>query len=124
MIIGIGCDVVDHNITKLIGWETDSELLERFLSQSELEQFQINKTIKFLASRYAVKEAVLKSLGTGMQDGISLKDIEVLQSEEGKPGIKLNGEVKRISDELGIKSWYVTITHTKSYSLAFVIAEM
>lgn len=123
MIIGIGCDIVEHSITEQLKWESDFDLLRRIFSQKELELYQINKTIKFLAGRFAVKEAVLKCLGTGMQDGISLIDISVTQKQTSKPELILTNEVKKISDELGINLWHISITHSTTSSLAVVIAE-
>lgn len=123
MIIGIGCDIVEHNITKELKWDTNEELLLRIFSQNEMDLFIDQKTIKFISGRFAAKEAVLKCLGTGMQDGISLKEIQILKSESGKPIIELSGDVKEISNNIGVSVWHISITHSKGYSVAFVIAE-
>lgn len=123
MIIGIGCDIVEHSITQELKWDSDPEMLHRFFSRSELELYSKNKTVKFISGRFAVKEAVLKCIGTGMRDGISLTEINVLQEKTGAPKIILVGEVNKIAEEKGINLWHVTITHSPSYSCAFVIAE-
>lgn len=123
MIIGIGCDVVEHNITKLLKWEEDINLLKRILSSKEFEIYNIQKSIRFIAGRFAAKEAILKCLGLGMQDRLSLNDIEILQSKNHEPIIELTGQTKRISDKMSINSWHVSITHSNNYSIAFVIAE-
>jgi holo-[acyl-carrier protein] synthase len=126
MIIGIGCDLVEHSITEQLKWDSDPEMLHRFFSLSELEFYNntnTNKTVRFISGRFAVKEAVLKCIGTGMRDGISLTEINVFQEKTGAPKISLVGEVKKISDEKGISLWHVSITHSPSYSCAFVIAE-
>ena len=123
MVKSIGCDIVEHSLTKKLKWEDDISLLQTYFSSNELELYRSKKSIEFLSGRYAAKEAVLKCLGTGMNDGISLAGIETLQNEDEKPEIKLTGEVKKISDELGISTWHISITHSQDYSLAFVIAE-
>ncbi|HSZ85832.1 MAG TPA: holo-ACP synthase [Puia sp.] len=123
MIIGIGCDVVNHRTTKLLKWETDIDLLKRFFSPKELNLYSTQKKLKFLAGRFAAKEAVLKCLGTGMQDGISLTQIQILETNYSQPEIKLIGKPKKISDNLGIVVWHVSISHSIHYSMAFVIAE-
>ncbi|MGH9990610.1 MAG: holo-ACP synthase [Nitrososphaera sp.] len=123
MIVGIGCDLVDHDVTNDLGWASDSQMLLRLFSQKEIDIYNTKRTIKFLAGRFAAKEAVLKCLGTGMHDGISLTDIEILQLENGKPLLEVSGKVKEISDQIGINAWHVSITHSKTYSSAFVIAE-
>jgi holo-[acyl-carrier protein] synthase len=66
---------------------------------------------------------VLKCLGIGMRDGIALSDIKILQIEGGKPIIKVQGEVKRLSKIMGVKSWHISISHSINHSFAFVIAE-
>lgn len=123
MIIGIGYDAVEHSITEKFKWNSDIELLHRIFSQKELELYCSNKTVNFLSGRFAAKEAVLKCLGTGMHDGISLTDISILREQGGKPEIVLINEVKRISDKLGVNSWHISITHSTTNSFAFVIAE-
>jgi len=123
MIVGIGCDVVDHNITQSLGWASNLRRMQRIFSEKELELIQVYKTDRFISGRFAGKEAVLKCLSTGMRDDISLTDIQVLQTEAGKPVIQIDGEVKRIAQELGIVTWHISISHTANNSTAFVIAE-
>ncbi|MCB0518490.1 MAG: holo-ACP synthase [Lewinellaceae bacterium] len=123
MIIGIGCDMVDHEIAEKLNWLQDENLLRRFLSEKELELLWENNSIKFLAGRFAVKEAVLKCLGTGMQDGISLSDIQILQLQTGEPTIEITGMVKKISDGKEIGKWHLSISHSLSHTVAFVVAE-
>lgn len=123
MIVGIGCDVVNHDITQSLGWASNLSKMQRIFSAKELELFEAHKTDKFISGRFAGKEAVLKCLSTGMKDGISLTDIQVLQTEAGKPVIQIEGQVKRIAQQLGIVSWHISISHTPNSSTAFVIAE-
>jgi len=123
MIIAIGCDIVEHSLIKKLKWNSDIEKQKRCFSQKELDLYITLKQSNFISGRFAVKEAVLKCLGIGMEDGISLKDIETLRLKNGLPRIELFGEVKKISDSLGINSWHVSITHSKNCSIAYVIAE-
>lgn len=123
MTIGIGCDIVEHDTAIRLKWESDLSVQKRIFSPGELEIFYYKNDIKFLAGRFAAKEAVLKCLGTGMQDGIALTNIQILQSESEKPVIELRGALKQISDQMEINSWHISISHSKSYSIAFAIAE-
>jgi holo-[acyl-carrier protein] synthase len=123
MIIGIGCDLVEHKMTKQLKWESDEDVLKRIFSPKELALYNVERTIKFLAGRFAAKEAVLKCLGCGMQDGISLADIQIFRGELGRPEIKIKGRVKRLSNQMGINTWQLSISHTRTHSLAFVIAQ-
>ena len=127
MIIGTGCDIVENTLTRNLKWSSNICIQQRIFSPRELELLVVyqknNNADSFLSGRFAVKEAVLKCLGTGMKDGIRLTDIEVLKIESGQPFLILNGEVKAIADRLHITSWHISISHTKDNSLAFVIAE-
>lgn len=123
MIIGIGCDVVDHATTKELGWISNPSRLQRIFSLPELELLQTHRRDRFIAGRYAAKEAVLKCLGTGMKDGFALTNVQVLQASSGRPIIKIDGEVEEAARQLGIISWHISISHTPHSSTAFVIAE-
>lgn len=123
MIVAIGCDLVEHEMSKKLEWETNILIQRRLFSTKELENYNTHKKIKFLSGRFAAKEAVLKCLSLGMEDGISLTDIEILQYSNGKPYVLLAHNLIKLSTDLGIKNWHISITHSKYYSQAFVIAE-
>jgi holo-[acyl-carrier protein] synthase len=122
-IIGIGCDITSHEVTDRLNWNSDHKVLERIFSKKEIDLYKENDSITFLCGRFAAKEALLKSLGTGMEDGISLRDIEILKLSNGQPKIKVTGRVKEIADSLGINNWQISISHSDKSSMAFVLAE-
>lgn len=123
MVIAIGCDITDHTLIKKLKWSTDESLQKRYFSEQEIEQFKLKNDLQFLAGRFAVKEAVLKCLGIGMEDGLSLREIQTLKSINGRPELQLFGVARKISEKLGIDYWHVSITHSKNCSMAYVIAE-
>lgn len=123
MVIGIGCDIVDHNESVNLKWDSDIAIQKRIFTKKELEIYSQKRDIRFLAGRFAAKEAILKCLGTGMQDGIALTDIEILQSESGKSIVEFFDEIKKISNEIGVNFWHISITHSSNQSIAFVVAE-
>lgn len=123
MIIGVGCDIVEHELCRNLNWDSDPNVLKRVFSESELEIYNSKRQLKFIAGRFAAKEAILKSLGIGMQDGISLTDIQILQSDNGKPDVKIFGVIKEIADKLGLKQIHISISHSENSSIAYVIAE-
>ena len=123
MIIGVGCDIVDHTITKKLEWSSNLRVQKRIFSAKEIELSQGAKMVRFLSGRFAAKEAVLKCLGTGMRDGIALTDVQILQTIAGQPYIQLKAEVENIAREMGVFRWHVSISHTDHSSCAFVIAE-
>lgn len=123
MIIGIGCDIVNHERVEKLNWSSDSNVQHRILSDEEYQLYQKTQDIKFIAGRFAAKEAVVKCLGTGMEDGISLTNIQILQTIEGTPQIVITGPETEMIKRKGIKSWHVSISHTAGFSMAVVIAE-
>lgn len=123
MIIGIGSDIVEHDVTEKLQWSSDMTLLKRIFSSQELELYRAEPSIKFLSARFAVKEAVLKCLGVGMEEGLALTEIQTLNDKNGKPRVELTGEVKKLADAKNIEVLHVSITYTKNLSLAFIIAE-
>lgn len=123
MIVGIGCDLVEHALTKKLKWTSDEKIRSRIFSQEELSLCPQEFQIAYLSGRFAAKEAVLKCLGTGMAKSISLTDIEVLYDKLKKPIIKLTGEALKLSSEKEISDWHVSLSHSDNYSIATVIAE-
>ena len=123
MIKGIGCDIVKHEITKDLCWESNPTVLKRILTISEIDIFSVSKKEEFISGRFAAKEAVLKCLGTGMTDGLSMTDIQILNNETGAPVVQVFGGVKEAADKIGVRSWHISLTHSTDYSVAFVLAE-
>ena len=75
-----------------------------------------------MAGNFAGKEAFSKAIGTGIR-GFQLEEVEILRDELGKPHIALSGAAKKIADEMGISGLYISISHSKHYAVAQVIAE-
>jgi holo-[acyl-carrier protein] synthase len=123
MIVGIGCDIVEHFMTIKLKWTSSERVQKRIFSTEELILSQDKKPERFFSGRFAAKEAALKCLGTGMQDGIALTDVQVLQTDLGQPVIQVRGKADEIAKKLGITKWHVSITHSNQASYAFVIAE-
>src|SRR5512134_1670699 len=74
-----------------------------------------------LAARLAGKEAVAKALGTGIGD-VSWQEIEIRCGERGRPALLLHGAAARLSDELGLTQWDISLTHTADYASAVAVA--
>ncbi len=75
------------------------------------------------AGRFAAKEAAMKALGTGWRRGVRWVDFEVVREKSGRPTMRLDGEAKKIAEELGVKRIALSITHTAEQALAQVIME-
>ena len=91
MIIGTGIDLVD--VTRFYAMQTDRKerLAKRILTDNEYEDYQLSTdSSKYLAKIWAVKEAVAKSFGTGIQGNVTWKNMQVSKTKLGQPVLKLH----------------------------------
>jgi holo-[acyl-carrier protein] synthase len=100
---------------------------ERFLNRvfTPVEQQYSRKhrhSTERLAARFAVKEAVMKMLGTGWQNGVSWTDIETRNDPMGKPKVYLYGKTAQLAEKMGVQEISISITHTSELAIASVIA--
>src|SRR5262245_33123815 len=96
---------------------------ERFQARvfTELEVSFCRGRVGELAVRFAAKEAMMKALGTGVR-GIAWREIEVLPDRRGKPLVYLHGKAKARAELLGMGQPEVSMTHSDTMALAFVVA--
>jgi len=96
---------------------------ERFLQRvyTSTEQAYCRGRVPELAARFAAKEAISKALGTGMR-GIAWQEMEILGDERGKPLIHLYGRAKARAEELGLSEFAISLSHSRDYAVAFVMA--
>lgn len=122
-IIGHGIDLVETDrIGRMIG-EHGERFLHRVFTEGERRYAEANpsRRVEHLAGRFAAKEAVLKVLGTGWSGGIGWTDAEVVREASGKPTIRLHGRAAAVAAELGITSWWLSISHVSTHAMASAI---
>ncbi|MBH57402.1 MAG: holo-[acyl-carrier-protein] synthase [Planctomycetaceae bacterium] len=122
-VIGLGTDIIEClRIAKMI--EKHGELfLNRVYTKNEIAYCSSRKGAnQSYAGRWAVKEAVLKAMGTGWSRGIRWKDIEVVTDLSGKPHIAIHGVAEEICHELGITDVLISLSHCRSHATATAIA--
>jgi len=122
MITGIGVDVVQVN--RMNKWLEKKGLLEKHFHNDELSKILNGQknAARSLAAKFAAKEAFGKALGTGMR-GISLKDILVLNNENGKPRLVLLDTARKKFEESGAQKIHVSLSHEREYAAAVIILE-
>ena len=122
MIFGIGVDVLE---AKRI-----ADTLERFGSRfiqhllMPVEQAQLAKTqrpARFLAMRFAAKEAIVKAMGTGFAHGVWIRDVGVVQNSWGRPEVVFSERGERIRRDLGIGEGHVTLTDEAGLVVAVAV---
>lgn len=122
MIYGIGTDITKVN--RFEKWVKNPEILKRFFHELEIvEKKNVNAACEHYASRFAVKEAFSKALGTGFT-GFDLKEICVTKNDEGKPFVSLSGKAADLFlERCGKAAIHLSISHEKEYAIAYVIIE-
>ncbi|MGI4849990.1 MAG: holo-ACP synthase [Janthinobacterium lividum] len=128
MIYGIGTDIIRiARVEAALGRHGD-RFAERILGAQELEKYQRRKAkvaargIRFLATRFAAKEAFSKALGLGMRVPMTWRSMQVLNDASGKPVAVCSGALKTHMEENGLSA-LVTLTDEDEYAVAFVIVE-
>lgn len=119
MILRTGVDLIEvHRVAEAIERHG-----ERFLNRvfTQLEQSDCKGRISSLAVRFAAKEAAAKALGCGIGD-VSWLEIEVRSDEKKAPYLVLSGKGERLAKQMRLTTWSVSLSHTESQAIAFVVA--
>lgn len=121
MIFGIGTDIVQVDRIQKNLDRYGERFARRILAESEYAEFsQVNNPARFLAKRFAAKEAAAKAYGIGFSDGLVFRDIAVGHDEQGKPELQLAGRAAELCKEMGIGRNYISIADESDYAVAFV----
>lgn len=127
MIAGVGVDLVEVARVKsaLENPKSGDRFRSRVFTGKEIEYCEGKRQGKYqsYAGRFAAKEAVMKALGRGWSSEVAWLDIEILPGPGGKPEVALKNKTADLAHRLGIKQLSVSITHTKSFAMAYLIAE-
>lgn len=122
-VVGLGTDIVEVvRIGQMI--ERHGEVfLNRVFTDDEIRYCQRRKQYtQHFAGRWAAKEAVMKTLGTGFSRGVGWRDIEVCNGRSGRPSIVLRGGAREIASQLGIGDVLISISHCRAYATAAAVA--
>ena len=118
MITGVGTDIVE--VFRIEKSMQNERFLADYFTNAENDYFKLKKyNPQTVSASFAAKEAVSKALGTGFL-GFSLKDIEILHDEKGKPYVNLYNNAKKLADG-GI--FNLSLSHTKDFAVAFAVLE-
>src|SRR5512138_609289 len=119
MKLATGVDLIEIARVEEVIARHGKHYLERIYTAAELDY--CGKRAESLAGRFAAKEAVAKALGSGIGD-VTWKEIEVLGDEQNAPTLILHGAAEEKAKQLGLTTWSVSISHSQSHSVAFVVA--
>jgi len=124
-ILGIGVDVIQNKrIKSLIN---NKNFINRTFGQNEVKlSKKISDKTNYFAKRFAAKESLVKSLGTGFRNNLNFKDIEILNDKIGKPYFLKSKKVSNIiQNKFKVKKFnlFLSISDEKEYSVAFTILQ-
>jgi holo-[acyl-carrier protein] synthase len=122
MIFGIGVDVLEAKRMQASYARFGARLLERLLLPAERQQFErTRRPERFLAMRFAAKEAIVKAMGTGFAHGVWIRDIGEVQNAWGKPEVIYSARGERVRRRLGVGEGHVTLTDEAGLIVAVAV---
>jgi holo-[acyl-carrier protein] synthase len=121
-IVGVGVDAVDIARLRAVLARRDG-LTDRLFTHGELAYAtRANDEIPRLATRFAAKEATMKSLGVGL-GAFAFHQVEVVRLGLGAPTLMLYGAAAELASDMGVRRWHLSLTHTDQLAMALVVAE-
>jgi holo-[acyl-carrier protein] synthase len=126
MIHGIGADIVRIARMTANVERYGDRFAERILTASEMAEYRAQaagQRGRFLAKRFAAKEAAVKAFGTGFRDGLGMHDIGVGHDALGRPLLEYSGRATDLCAGAGIRTSHLSIADETDYAIAFVTLE-
>ncbi|GGW80830.1 holo-ACP synthase [Alteromonas halophila] len=122
-VAGLGTDIVE--IARLEeSLRRSSRLVSRILTDNEQHLYAAQtQPVRYLAKRFAMKEAAVKALGTGIGNGIGWQHIETINDDMGAPQLIFHDRFKTLCEQRGIIRHFVSVSDEKHYAVATVILE-
>ena len=117
--VATGVDIIEIGRIQRAIDDFGERFLRRIYTENERERYR--HRISELAARFAAKEATSKALGTGIR-GIRWREMEVLPNRRGKPVLILHGQAAARAAQLGFTDFSVSLTHSRTDAMAFVVA--
>lgn len=123
-IRGIGIDIVHIPRIEVALAKWGDRFRKRIFTEREISLAKSrSKEARFLALRFAAKEAFAKALGTGMRSPLKWQGIEILPDSMGRPEISLSDSIKKFCSSLNIHRWHVSLSDDGDHAIAFVVLE-
>lgn len=124
MIYGIGVDLVAVARISAMHARYGDRLAEHILAPMEMDEYTAaREKDRFLAKRFAAKEAIAKALGTGLRPPVTLDSIAITHQPEGRPGFAFAAELETWLKARNILRVHLSISDEKDHAVAYVIAE-
>lgn len=122
MIFGVGTDIVELVRVQQTYERFGERFVERLLMPEERERFEASRQpVRFLAMRFAGKEAAVKAMGTGFRHGMWIRDVGVLNNDWGRPYLIFSERGRAVCERLGIGEGHVSLTDDGGLVVAFAV---
>jgi holo-[acyl-carrier protein] synthase len=122
MIFGIGTDILQVERIQKVYERHGERFVSHLLTPEEEVLFRRDsRTVRFLAMRFAAKEAIVKAMGTGFAHGMWLRDTGVVPNTWGRPEIVWSERGREMCEKLGIGDSHVTLTDEAGLVVAVAI---
>ena len=122
MIFGVGTDLIEVARVERVWNRFGEHFAARVLLDEELELFaESPNKVRFLAMRFAAKEAIVKAMGTGFANGMWVRDVGTVPNELGQPQVIYSSRGAAMREKLGIGSGYLSLTDEAGLILAFAV---
>ena len=122
MIFGVGTDLVELSRVQQTYERFGDHFVERLLMDEERELFErTRQKVRFLAMRFAGKEATVKAMGTGFAHGVWIRDVGILNDPRGRPVITWSERGRKVCEQLGVGDGHVSLTDDAGLILAFAV---
>jgi len=122
VIFGIGTDVVQVARVQAIFERHGEHFVRRLLMPEEETAFRSYKRpVRFLAMRFAAKEAIVKALGTGFAHGIWIRYVGIAANAWGRPEVIWSDRGRALRDRLGAGEGHVTLTDEAGLVVAVAV---
>ena len=128
MIFGIGTDILKISRVEAVLGRHGDRFASRILGPQEMEKYLRRKQkveargLRFLATRFAAKEAFSKAIGLGMRMPMTWRSVQFLNAPSGKPMVVISGALTEFMQTHGLSA-QVSLTDEAEYAVAFVVVE-
>ena len=121
-MIAVGTDIIKFERIDDVLERLGDRFVERILTPQEREEYAASsRPGNLLAKRFAAKEAVAKSLGTGIGRGVSWQDIQIEHDANGAPLVRLSGGAAEVAASLGGSRVALSLADETDYVVAFAV---
>ena len=122
MIFGVGTDLCKIARIERVYEKYGDHFIRRLLMDREREDFSKTKNpVRFLAMRFAAKEAIVKAMGTGFRQGIWIRDVGIYQEPSGRPSVIMSENARKKCESLGAGEAFISLTDEDGMVAAFAV---